>query len=43
MQLNPRPDLPASELTPKQRRRELAAILADGLCSQAANERPTHG
>ena len=31
MRSDPRPDLPPSELTPDQRRRELAAILARGL------------
>ena len=31
MRSHPRPDLPPSELTPDQRRREVAAILARGL------------
>jgi len=31
MRTDPRPDLPPSELTPDQRRRELAALLAEGL------------
>ena len=31
MRTDPRPDLPPSELTPDQRRRELAGILARGL------------
>ena len=31
MRTDPRPDLPPSELTPDQRRRELAGIFARGL------------
>ena len=31
MRSDPRPDLPPSELTPDQRRRELAGLLARGL------------
>ena len=31
MRTDPRPDLPPSELTPDQRRRELAGLLARGL------------